>query len=208
MGEIAASDPVGGTCRPPEGRPANWQRERGSGWRLSEQPCSMSSRTATPTRPLRRAIADRFGIKSFEYTNIRPHHPRRSEVLPSQSREMLRTRKPNAGCNAGITHFHSTGRGPPLVPPGWTRPAGCCSSWHPAAMPRTRPDGKRVPGRRPGAHRPVRRSQRPGLGRDRAVERERLDSQDGASREIMGCLPPGSLSQAGDATRPLHRHDL
>jgi 8-oxo-dGTP pyrophosphatase MutT (NUDIX family) len=65
----------------------------------------------------------------------------------------------------------------------------------------------RVPGRRPGAHRPVRRSQRPGLGRDRAVEHERLDSQDGTSREIMGCLSPGSLSQAGDAPRPLRRPD-
>jgi hypothetical protein len=29
------------------------------------------------------------------------------EVLPSQSLEMLRTRKPYNGCNAGITHFHA-----------------------------------------------------------------------------------------------------
>ena len=49
--------------------------------------------------------------------------------------------------------------------------------------------------------------QRPAVGRDRAVEHKRLDSQDGTSREIMGCLPPGSLSPAGDAPRPLHRPD-
>ncbi len=34
-----------------------------------------------------------------------------SEVLPSQSREMLRTRKPYTGCNAGITHFHADPHG-------------------------------------------------------------------------------------------------
>jgi hypothetical protein len=34
-----------------------------------------------------------------------------AEVLPSQSREMLRKRKPYAGCNAGITHFHADPHG-------------------------------------------------------------------------------------------------
>ncbi len=56
----------------------------------------------------------------------------------------------------------------------------------------------RVPGRRPGAHRLVRRRQRPAMGRDRAVEHECMDSRDGASREIRGRLPPGPLSRAGD----------
>ena len=53
--------------------------------------------------PAMKAIADRFGIESFEYTNISPTIHGSGEVLPSQSREMLRTRKPYTGCNAGIT---------------------------------------------------------------------------------------------------------
>ena len=31
------------------------------------------------------------------------------------------------------------------------------------------------------------------------VEHKRLDNQDGTSRQIMGCLPPGPLSPADDA---------
>ena len=58
-----------------------------------------------------RAIADRFGIESFEYTNISPTIHGGDEVLPSQSREMPRTRKPYVGCNAGITHFHADPHG-------------------------------------------------------------------------------------------------
>jgi MoaA/NifB/PqqE/SkfB family radical SAM enzyme len=58
-----------------------------------------------------KAIADRFGIESFEYTNISPTIHGGGEVLPSQSREMLRTRKPYTGCNAGITHFHADPHG-------------------------------------------------------------------------------------------------
>ncbi|HEY0933254.1 MAG TPA: radical SAM protein [Trebonia sp.] len=61
--------------------------------------------------PAMRAIADRFGIESFEYTNISPTIHGGGEVLPSQSREMLRKRKPYAGCNAGITHFHADPHG-------------------------------------------------------------------------------------------------
>lgn len=61
----------------------------------------------TSRRPYRLTlIAERFGIESFEYANISPTIHGGGEVLPSQSREMLRTRKPYTGCNAGITHFH------------------------------------------------------------------------------------------------------
>ena len=41
--------------------------------------------------PAMRAIADLFGIEAFEYTNISPTIHGGGEVLPSQSREMLRT---------------------------------------------------------------------------------------------------------------------
>jgi molybdenum cofactor biosynthesis enzyme MoaA len=58
-----------------------------------------------------RAIADRYGIPSFEYTNISPTIHGGGEVLPSQSREMLRKRAPYTGCNAGITHFHADPHG-------------------------------------------------------------------------------------------------
>ncbi|HEY2579281.1 MAG TPA: radical SAM protein [Streptosporangiaceae bacterium] len=56
--------------------------------------------------PQMRAIADRYGIPAFEYTNISPTIHGGGEVLPSQAREMLSKRKPYTGCNAGITHFH------------------------------------------------------------------------------------------------------
>lgn len=58
-----------------------------------------------------KAIADRFGSESFECTNISPTIHGGGEVLPSQSREMLRTRTPYTGCNAGITHFHADPHG-------------------------------------------------------------------------------------------------
>jgi len=61
--------------------------------------------------PQMKAIADRYGIPSFEYTNISPTIHGGGEVLPSQSREMLRTREPYTGCNAGITHFHADPHG-------------------------------------------------------------------------------------------------
>ena len=61
--------------------------------------------------PQMKAIADRYGIPSFEYTNISPTIRGGGEVLPSQSREMLRKRKPYTGCNAGITHFHADPHG-------------------------------------------------------------------------------------------------
>jgi MoaA/NifB/PqqE/SkfB family radical SAM enzyme len=61
--------------------------------------------------PAMKAIADRYGIASFEYANISPTIHDGAEVLPSQSREMLRTRRPYTGCNAGITHFHADPHG-------------------------------------------------------------------------------------------------
>ena len=61
--------------------------------------------------PQMKAIADRYGIASFEYTNISPTIHGGGEVLPSQAREMLRKRKPYTGCNAGVTHFHADPHG-------------------------------------------------------------------------------------------------
>jgi MoaA/NifB/PqqE/SkfB family radical SAM enzyme len=56
--------------------------------------------------PAMKAIADMHGIPAFEFTNISPTIHGGGEVLPSQAREVLRTRQPYTGCNAGITHFH------------------------------------------------------------------------------------------------------
>jgi molybdenum cofactor biosynthesis enzyme MoaA len=61
--------------------------------------------------PQMKAIAGRYGIPAFEYANISPTIHGGGEVLPSQSREMLRTRTPYTGCNAGITHFHADPHG-------------------------------------------------------------------------------------------------
>jgi MoaA/NifB/PqqE/SkfB family radical SAM enzyme len=61
--------------------------------------------------PQMKAIADQFDIDSFEFTNISPTIHGGGEVLPSQSWEMLRTRRPYTGCNAGITHFHADPHG-------------------------------------------------------------------------------------------------
>ncbi|MBB5159915.1 radical SAM protein [Saccharopolyspora phatthalungensis] len=57
------------------------------------------------------AIADRYGIPSFEYTNITPTIHGTGEVLPSQANEVLRRHDPYTGCNAGITHFHADPHG-------------------------------------------------------------------------------------------------
>ena len=48
---------------------------------------------------------------SWPATDISPTIHGGSEVLPSQAREVLRTRKPYTGCNAGITHFHTDPHG-------------------------------------------------------------------------------------------------
>jgi molybdenum cofactor biosynthesis enzyme MoaA len=61
--------------------------------------------------PQMKAIADRYGILSFEFTNITPTIHGGSEVLPSQAMEVLRARAPYTGCNAGITHFHADPHG-------------------------------------------------------------------------------------------------
>jgi MoaA/NifB/PqqE/SkfB family radical SAM enzyme len=70
----------------------------------------VSNRNA-PEIPQMKAIADRYGIPSFEFTNISPTIYGGGEVLPSQAREVLRTRQPYTGCNAGITHFHADPHG-------------------------------------------------------------------------------------------------
>jgi molybdenum cofactor biosynthesis enzyme MoaA len=61
--------------------------------------------------PQMRAIADQYGIRSNEFTNISPTIHGGGEVLPSQARELLRKREPYTGCNAGITHFHADPHG-------------------------------------------------------------------------------------------------
>ena len=62
-------------------------------------------------RDAMKAIADQYGIPSFEYTNITPTIHGTGEVLPSQAREVLRRHDPYTGCNAGITHFHADPHG-------------------------------------------------------------------------------------------------
>jgi molybdenum cofactor biosynthesis enzyme MoaA len=62
-------------------------------------------------RDAMKAIADRYGIPSFEYTNITPTMHGTGEVLPSQAREVLRKHDPYTGCNAGLTHFHADPHG-------------------------------------------------------------------------------------------------
>ncbi len=68
--------------------------------------CVVSNRNAHERGEMK-ALADRYGIPSFEYVNISPTIHGTAEVLPSQAREVLRPKKPYTGCNAGITHFHS-----------------------------------------------------------------------------------------------------
>jgi len=55
--------------------------------------------------------------RPFEYTNISPTIHGSGKVLPSQSRRMLRTRKPYTGCHAGITRAARNVRY--SVAPGW-----------------------------------------------------------------------------------------
>ena len=62
-------------------------------------------------RDAMKAIADRYGIPSFEYTNITPTIHGTGEVLPGQAREVLRRHDPYTGCNAGVTHFHADPHG-------------------------------------------------------------------------------------------------
>jgi hypothetical protein len=47
-----------------------------------------------------------------------------------------------------------------------------------------------LPGRRPSAHRPVRRSQRPAVGRDRPTQHDHLDESHGTSRARVVRLSP------------------
>jgi MoaA/NifB/PqqE/SkfB family radical SAM enzyme len=70
----------------------------------------VSNRNAHEIRAMK-AIAERFGIPAFEFTNISPTIYGGGEVLPSQARQVLRTRRPYTGCNAGITHFHADPHG-------------------------------------------------------------------------------------------------
>ena len=81
--------------------------EAGLAMRINIVVCNRNAREI----PQMKAIADRFGIPSFEFTNISPTIHGGGEVLPSQAREVLRTRKPYTGCNAGITHFHADPHG-------------------------------------------------------------------------------------------------
>jgi molybdenum cofactor biosynthesis enzyme MoaA len=72
--------------------------------------CIVSNRNAHE-RDAMKAIADRYGIPSFEYTNITPTIHGTGEVLPSQAREILKKHTPYTACNAGITHFHADPHG-------------------------------------------------------------------------------------------------
>lgn len=72
--------------------------------------CVLSNRNAHE-REAMKAIASRYGIPSFEYTNITPTIHGTGEVLPSQAHEVLRKLDPYTGCNAGLTHFHSDPHG-------------------------------------------------------------------------------------------------
>jgi len=72
--------------------------------------CVLSNRNAHE-RDAMKAIADQYGIPSFEYTNITPTIHGTGEVLPSQAYEVLRKHDPYTGCNAGITHFHADPQG-------------------------------------------------------------------------------------------------
>jgi MoaA/NifB/PqqE/SkfB family radical SAM enzyme len=57
------------------------------------------------------ALADRFGLLHMTYSNISPTIYGGGEVLPAQSVEHLRARKPFTGCNAGHTFFHTDPHG-------------------------------------------------------------------------------------------------
>ena len=68
--------------------------------------CIVSNRNVHE-RDAMQALAGRYGIPAFEYTNITPTYHGTGEVLPSQAREVMKRRTPYTGCNAGITHFHA-----------------------------------------------------------------------------------------------------
>jgi hypothetical protein len=83
----------------------------------------------------------------------------------------------------------------PTLGAGWTDPAcwilrlmasgGRTARGRAASLP-----PPSLPGGRPRARRPVRRSQRPAMGRERAVEHQRLDGQNGACCARLGRPPP------------------
>jgi MoaA/NifB/PqqE/SkfB family radical SAM enzyme len=52
------------------------------------------------------AMAERWGLQYLVYSNLSPTIYGGGEVLPAQSVEHLRARKPFGGCNAGHTFFH------------------------------------------------------------------------------------------------------
>jgi len=52
------------------------------------------------------AMAEEWGLQYLVYSNLSPTIYGGGEVLPAQSVEHLRARKPFAGCNAGHTFFH------------------------------------------------------------------------------------------------------
>ena len=52
------------------------------------------------------AMAERWGLQYLVYSNLSPTIYGGSEVLPAQSVEHLKARKPFSGCNAGHTFFH------------------------------------------------------------------------------------------------------
>ena len=72
--------------------------------------CIVSNRNVHE-RDAMQALADRYGIPAFEYTNFTPTYFGTGEVLPSQAREVMKRPPPYTGCNAGITHFHAGPRG-------------------------------------------------------------------------------------------------
>jgi MoaA/NifB/PqqE/SkfB family radical SAM enzyme len=72
--------------------------------------CIVSNRNVHE-RDAMQALASRYGIPAFEYTNITPTYHGTGEVLPSQAREVMKRHTPYTGCNAGITHFHTDPHG-------------------------------------------------------------------------------------------------
>jgi molybdenum cofactor biosynthesis enzyme MoaA len=82
-------------------------REAGLTMRIN---CIVSNRNVHE-RDAMQALAARYGIPAFEYTNITPTYRGTGEVLPSQAREVMKRHTPYTGCNAGITHFHADPHG-------------------------------------------------------------------------------------------------
>jgi len=72
--------------------------------------CIVSNRNVHE-RDAMQALAGRYGIPAFEYTNITPTYHGTGEVLPSQAREVMKRHTPYTGCNAGVTHFHTDPHG-------------------------------------------------------------------------------------------------